>query len=828
MKFRKCLLLLVTISSFLPYSAPALLMRESGPEPIIVQIKESLRQSDDLDSELAKLASVERESSVAVEKRWAGVKYLELVSFPKNFTEAQALAVVAKLQQLPSVEKVVAFSAFNLEFRSGDFSREFKGNQAVPDVARRGFDADRLSRGSHVAPDIATALKAEHVPNRIIVRWKDEYVWKADKTGFSQQAANFHAQAGARVTDERKTGAPNLLIQTLEFDSSKASVASMLARYQASQWVDYAQPDYVYSINATPNDPYYGPYQYNLVQINGPSAWDITTGYQYWKVAVGDTGANINHPEFAPNLAPGYYNFVSNNNNVADDNGHGSNVASIIGARGNNGYGMTGIDWSVWLLHLKVLNAQGSGASSTIAAAIDYAYGQQAIAMNLSLGTGASGSLDLTLRDAVRRARNNNMVMVCAAGNGDANGNGLNSDLSNNLISPASIPTDNNIAVGAVDSSDARAGFSNYGAYRVELGAPGMYILGLAQTPDVYSQYSGTSQATPHVTGALELVKTLYPWENYFGIRDRVLMGVDSVAGLSPDSPTGGFRTGGRLNLNTSLMKRNMMRNLSTRARVENGDRRMIGGFYIAGTGTLKVAIRGLGPSLPPLGVARLNNPMITLNNGAGQQVSFNDDWNNLPQDQKNDLASVGLTPTDGREAAMVQTLSAGAYTVFVDSQDGQFGVGSFEIYEMEGNNNEQTRLVNVSTRCIVGTGDEVAIAGTILGDPGQANSVVPKRRLLSFGKGPSLALSGLSGTLPNPYIELHDGSGATIAANDQWQDIDGSSTGLEDKLNESGFAPANGNESAVWPTLRPGFYTSVLRDANGASGLGLVEFYEY
>jgi subtilisin family serine protease len=756
-----------------------------------------------------------------VEKRWAGVKYLELVSFPKNFTEAQALAVVTKLQQLPSVEKVVAFSAFNLEFRSGDFSREFKANQAIPDVARRGFDADRLSRGSHLVPDIATALKAEHVPNRIIVRWKDEYVWKADKTGFSQQAANFHAQAGARVTDERKTGAPNLLIQTLEFDSSKASVASMLARYQASQWVDYAQPDYIYSMNFTPNDPYYAPYQQNLPQIKANTAWDVTMGDPSLKVAIGDTGANINHPEFYP-FSSGY-NFVSNNTNVTDDNGHGSNVAAIIGAKGNNGYGMTGITWNVLLLHLKVLNAQGSGSSSTIAAGIDYAYGQGAIAINLSLGTGASGSLDLTLRDAVRRARTGNMVVVCAAGNGDANGNGLNSDLSGNLISPASIPTDNNIAVGAVDSNDARTSFSNYGAYRVELAAPGVAILGLAQTVGVYSQFTGTSQATPHVTGALELVKSLYPWEGYFGIRDRVLMGVDSVPSLN-----GFFRTGGRLNVATSLMKRNMMRNLSTRARVENGDRRMIGGFYIAGTGTLKVAIRGLGPSLPPLGVARLNNPMITLNNGAGQQVFFNDDWNNLPQDQKNDLANAGLTPTDGREAAMVQTLSAGAYTVFVDSQDGQFGVGSFEIYEMEGNTNEQTRLVNVSTRCIVGTGDEVAIAGTILGDPGQANSVVPKRRLLSFGKGPSLALSGLSGTLPNPYLELHDGSGATVVSNDQWQDIDGSSTGLEDKLNESGFAPANASESAVWPTLKPGFYTSILRDANGASGLGLVEFYEY
>jgi hypothetical protein len=237
------------------------------------------------------------------------------------------------------------------------------------------------------------------------------------------------------------------------------------------------------------------------------------------------------------------------------------------------------------------------------------------------------------------------------------------------------------------------------------------------------------------------------------------------------------------------------------------------------------VAIRGLGPSLPPLGVAMLNNPQITLNNGAGQQVFFNNDWNNLPQAQKNELAAVGLTPTDAREAAMVQTLPAGAYTVFVDSQDGQFGVGSFEIYEMENSSNEQTRLVNLSTRCIVGTGNEVAIAGTILGDPNQANSVVPKRRLLCFGKGPSIPVGG---TLPNPNLQLKDGAGATIASNNQWQDIDGSSTGLQDKLNEAGFAPTSVNESAIWPTLKPGFFTAILSDAGGASGLGIVEFYEY
>lgn len=109
----------------LPFSASALLMRANGPEPIIVQVKESLRQSDDFDQALIGLALLETQEGMTVEKRWAGTKYLELLSFPSSSTEEQALATIHKFQQSPSVEKVVAVSAFNLEFRPQDFAREF-------------------------------------------------------------------------------------------------------------------------------------------------------------------------------------------------------------------------------------------------------------------------------------------------------------------------------------------------------------------------------------------------------------------------------------------------------------------------------------------------------------------------------------------------------------------------------------------------------------------------------------------------------------------------------------------------------------------------------
>ena len=826
--FAFSLLAIVLYSS----SAFALLIGDNGgPESVIVQIQDSLLLSNDLDSSLSGLAALEQNDGVNVEKWWAAGKLLQLVSFPQSWTEAQALAAIDDLQASSAVEKVVAVSGFNLDFQPGDFAREYDPSAIIPDAARRGLDAQEWQRPPMTQADIDADLTLPHVPLQLIVKWKSEYVWNADQTDFLQNVSDFNASEGASVVDEM-TPSPTDLVQAVTFSGVETSLSDKMNDYAASPWVDYVQPNYIYSSNAIPNDPgYTKPGQPNLLKISlpnvgtRPGAWDVTTGTQGLIVAVGDTGANVNHPDFAPNLAAGSHNFVSNNNDVTDDNGHGSNVAAIIGAKGNNGVYMTGVDWNVSLLHLKVSDAGGNTTSMLVAEGINYAWQHQprAIAINLSLGNNTPvGSIDPTMHLAIQYARANNMVVVAAAGN-----NGINCENPGNLINPADIPTDNVIAVGATNADDTRASFSNYGIYRVELGAPGVNILGLTQALGLYSIYSGTSQATPHVTGALQLVQSQYPWENYAGIKDRVLMGTDDVASLSTS-----FRTAGRLNVYKALHKRTLIRNLSTRARVESGDRIVIGGFIIggSGSGTLKVAIRGLGPSLPPLGVPRLPNPMITLNNSSGHAIYTNDDWGTLPQSQKNDLAANGLTPTNSLEAAMVQTLAPGNYTVFLQSHDGQFGVGLFEIYELSGNINEQTRLKNISTRCKVGTGDEVAIAGTIMGDPaGNPNDpTVPKRRLLMRGIGPSLAQYGLPGVLANPYIELHNSTGALIATNDQWRDVDGTSTGLEDKLTEAGLAPANVNESVLWPTLTqsPG-NTTILKGVNNGTGIGLIEFFE-
>jgi hypothetical protein len=267
-----------------------------------------------------------------------------------------------------------------------------------------------------------------------------------------------------------------------------------------------------------------------------------------------------------------------------------------------------------------------------------------------------------------------------------------------------------------------------------------------------------------------------------------------------------------------------MLLNLSTRAKVGGGDQAMIGGFYVAGSGTVKVVIRAIGPSLPSFSVPKLGNPKLRLTYSNGTSIASNDDYGNLSQQDRNELNSLGLTPSDSHEAALIWTLSAGAYTAIVESQDGQYGIGLFEIYAI---GDEQTRLVNLSTRCLVGTGDEVAIAGTIIGNT-SANPNLPRpyRRVLMFGKGPSLAAFGIQGTLQDPQLNVSGGD-----SNDNWMALDndsGDGDALEEKLSEAHFAPTNYHESALWPTFSPGSYTVQLSGVNQSTGIGSIEFYEY
>jgi len=228
-----------------PFSASALLMRDNGPEPVIVQVKESIRLSMDLYAQLQNLAALEASLGVSVEKRWVGSKYLELVTFPSDFTEEDALSVITRLEQSPSVEQVVAVSAFNLVFGSIDFAHEYAPDDVIPEAILRGVDS-----GPTIPVD-PSSLQQPHVPNQFIVAWKPEYIWNAAQTGFLQTIADFNASEDCRVISE-SSASLNELVQVLEFDDSTASLLDKLEQYATSGWVEYAQPNYLYYASDIP------------------------------------------------------------------------------------------------------------------------------------------------------------------------------------------------------------------------------------------------------------------------------------------------------------------------------------------------------------------------------------------------------------------------------------------------------------------------------------------------------------------------------------------------------------------------------------------------
>ena len=254
--------------------------------------------------------------------------------------------------------------------------------------------------------------------------------------------------------------------------------------------------------------------------------------------------------------------------------------------------------------------------------------------------------------------------------------------------------------------------------------------------------------------------------------------------------------------------------NISTRARVEIGDKVVIGGFIITGNAPKPVVLRGMGPSLAQAGVPAasvLNDPVLELRGSNGSLIMRNDNWKD---DQRSQIEGTPFQPTDDRESVIVATLQPGAYTAILTGKSQTTGIGLVEIYD-----NDQTvdsQLANISTRAFVQTGDNVIIGGFMLG----ANN--NPTRIAVRGIGPTLAQFGLSNVLADPTLELHDGNGTLLISNDNWQDDPTSAA----QLTANGLAPQDPKESGIFTTLPPGAFTAILAGKNGGVGIGLVEIY--
>ncbi|HYZ92233.1 MAG TPA: S8 family serine peptidase, partial [Actinomycetota bacterium] len=426
--------------------------------------------------------------------------------------------------------------------------RAFGGAVAVVSLLAFAFTASAATTGAqsggHGLQPFANRDEQRFVPGELIVRFKSG-------VGEGARAAALRAEGAALG---QKLRLPRTELVRLR---AGEAVTKAAADFERRPDVLYAEPNYIYGASATPNDPRFGDLwglnQASDVDIDAPEAWDVTTGSSNVVVAVADTGIAYDHPDLAPNMwanpgeipangldddANGYVDdvrgrdFSANDSDPRDENSHGTHVAGTIAARGNNGVGVTGVSWNASLMAVRVLDAAGSGTAAGIANGFDYAGDEGARIVNASLGGPAFSQ---TMKDAIDA--HPNTLFVVAAGN----------ENSNNDVSPrypCSYVSINVICVAATTRTNGRAGFSNYGATSVDLGAPGTEILSTWAAYDTWftdgfeDPLAWTAGGTPNTWAAVTSPKL-----------DGAKSGTDSPAGPYPDFSDNWFRTTNAINL---------------------------------------------------------------------------------------------------------------------------------------------------------------------------------------------------------------------------------------------------------------------------------------
>jgi hypothetical protein len=255
--------------------------------------------------------------------------------------------------------------------------------------------------------------------------------------------------------------------------------------------------------------------------------------------------------------------------------------------------------------------------------------------------------------------------------------------------------------------------------------------------------------------------------------------------------------------------------NLSTRMRVLTGDNIGIGGFIITGNVPKHVIIRAIGPSLTSFGFTAaevLADPMLEVRGPGAFGSIKNDNWRDSQEAQ---IKADGLAPTNDLESAIDATLPPGNYTALVSGKGNTIGLALVEVYDLD--IPESSRLANLSTRAFVSTGNNVVIAGFIIGSNNPNDSVVIR------GLGPSLTGAGVANVLADPTLELRDNNGNLLIADNDWQDDPTQAA----TITAAGLAPSDPKESAIAATLQPGMYTAILSGVNNGTGVGVVEVYD-
>lgn len=395
----------------------------------------------------------------------------------------------------------------------------------------------------------AFAAEPEAIPGEFIVKLKDSVSTKSSLSTLSTQLGSY--------IKSTIPGQNIVVIKRPVFEIQSQVIKSL----SQNPLVDIVEPNFIYRINRVPNDPMYNQLwgMKNIgqedsqrragvvgVDVGAEQAWDITTGSKDVLVAVIDTGIDYTHSDLKNNLwtnqaelegqagvdddnngiVDDIYgaNFVDANKptgNPMDDHGHGSHCSGTIGGSGNDGKGIVGVAWNVRIMGVKFLSASGSGSLEGALKGIDYATSKGAKIMSNSWG---GGGYSETLKQAIERSNAAGALFVAAAGN-ESNNNDANPAY------PASYDVPNILSVAAIDNRGQLASFSNYGRTKVHVGAPGVNIVS-SILKGAYDSWSGTSMATPHVSGLAVLLASNEPALTNLQMKERIISTSRPLASL--------------------------------------------------------------------------------------------------------------------------------------------------------------------------------------------------------------------------------------------------------------------------------------------------------
>lgn len=446
----------------------------------------------------------------------------------------------------------------------------------APAVTSAGWFEQLAPRSNAVMARSATQDLTRQIPwnGRTVSARADEWIVQLSPSALTRATS-----VGAAAALLSRQGLPGSVLHGLGAEGQLLVTTAGVSQMAAESWlrtnpmIAYYEPNLIVTVSQIPNDPSF-PSLYGLhntgqtggtmdADIDAPEAWDITTGSSNDVVAVFDTGIDWTHPDLAANVwtNPGEiggdgidndrngfiddirgWDFVQDDNNPMDTDGHGTHVSGTIGALGNNAVGVAGVNWNVKILPLRIFNP--FAGIDDVVRGLRYVVAKGVKVSNHSWG---GGSYSVTLFNAIQEAGTNGHLFVAAAGNGGLDWIGDDNDRFPDY--PASYNLDNIISVAATDKNDRLASFSNYGATSVDLAAPGVNIYSTVPGND-YDYGSGTSMAAPHVSGVAALAWAAKPNATMAEVRNAILAGVDPISSLS-----GKVATGGRLNAHNTLAR---------------------------------------------------------------------------------------------------------------------------------------------------------------------------------------------------------------------------------------------------------------------------------